>query len=158
MWTVMCPEQTIHSFPFNSDRQYLLTWLSACWQNKQQHTSTSIVYKYAMSDSRKYHPYPSQRGGEEKGGERRRGQERRGEGRGGEGAQNAKFLQGNITKTWISRGTGGLLKPKNPPWERYGCFLEQHIIKIFAVPVFKNYWRPFDGIYSWVWHSVVNTI
>lgn len=35
-----------------------------------------------MSDSRKYHPYPSQRGGEEKGGERRRGQERRGEGRG----------------------------------------------------------------------------
>ena len=53
----MCPEQTVHSFPFNSERQYLLTWLSACRQKKQQHKNTSIVYKYAMSDPRK-HPYP----------------------------------------------------------------------------------------------------
>lgn len=156
MWTVMCPEQTIHSFPFNSDRQYLLTWLSACWQNK---TTTTYKYKYSIQICNEWFqeissiPIPERRRGEG-----RREEERAGKERGGEGVQNAKFLQGNITKTWISRGTGGLLKSKNPPWERYGCFLEQHIIKIFAVPVFKNYWRPFDGIYSWVWHSVVNTI
>ena len=47
----MCPEQTIHSFPFNSDRQYLLTWLSAYWQKNNNNTQVQ-VYKYAMSDSR----------------------------------------------------------------------------------------------------------
>ena len=56
-----------------------------------------------MSDSRKYHPYPSQGElldiPERRRGEGRREEERAGKERGGEGAQNAKFVQGNITKT-----------------------------------------------------------
>ena len=140
----MCPEQTIHSFPFNSDRrQYLPTWLSAYWHKKQQNTSTNIqICNEWFQKNIHNHPkegyWKFQKGGE---------------------TPKATFLQGSTTKTWVSRetGGGGCLNQIKPPWEWYGYFLEQHMIKIYK-DTMMDIWRLLDVIYSWIWQNVVNTI
>ena len=70
-----------------------------------------------------------QRGGEGRGGEGREGKGRGGEQRG----LKRQICTGEYNKNRNFPRDWGLLKPKNPPGEQYGYFLEQHIIKIFAV-------------------------
>ena len=66
-----------------------------------------------------------QRGGEEREGKGREGEESRGGSKGQ--ICTGEYNNMNFQRDW------GLLKPKHPPGEQYGYFLEQHIIKIFAV-------------------------
>ena len=47
------------------------------------------------------------------------------------GLKSQNFKRNVWGLTGISRGVGGF-KPKNLPWEGYGYFLEQHILKSFA--------------------------
>ena len=43
----------------------------------------------------------------------------------GEGISKAKILKESMKQNWNFLRGGGF-KPKNPLWERYGSFLEQH--------------------------------